>query len=293
MRSLSMALLFCAVAALTAGCTVKEEAASGVTVRVATTVAPVAGFVEKVGGARVHVTLMVPPGANPHTYEPRPSQLKEVSRADLYVKVGSGVDFEVVWLGRLLAMNPGLPVVDASAGVRLISDEGAGRGAHAGADPHIWLSPRNAAVMAENIFRGLAAADPGGREYFRANLERFRGELEALDRELRALLAGKEGRKVVVYHPAWTYFTEEYGLVQVPVERGGREPTPGSIAGLIKEARMEGVEVILASPEFSTRSAELIARETGARVVLVSPLDRDYFANMRGIASAFAGPPPR
>jgi len=291
MRSLLTALLL--FAALAAGCAVKEEAASGVALRVATTVAPVADFVEKVGGERVSVTIMVPPGANPHTYEPRPSRLREVSRADLYVKVGSGVDFEVVWLPRLLATSPGLPVVDASAGVRLIPGEGAGRGAHAGADPHIWLSPRNAAVMAENIFRGLAAADPGGRGYYRENLERFRAELEALDRELRERLAGKEGRKVVVYHPAWTYFTEEYGLVQVPVERGGKGPTPGSLAGLIKEARMEGAEVILASPEFSTRSAELIAREIGARVVLVSPLDRDYLASMRRIASAFAGRQPR
>lgn len=297
-----------------AGCREKEAPAS--VLRVVATVPPVAGFVERIGGDRVDVTVMVPPGASPHAFEPRPSQMEAVSRAELYVKVGSGIEFELAWMPRLVSLNEAMTVVDASRGVDIIEYDGGqaheedGHEGHddeegheemvhedhdghdhdheGGADPHIWLAPDNAAVMARNIYEALASADPEGRDYYRANLEGFTEELRALDGALSEVLSGLRGRKIMVYHPAWTYLTNEYGIVQVPIEREGKEATPSGIASLIAQARADDVRVIFASPEFSTRSAEVVAREIGGRVVLVSPLEKDYVENMKKVAAAFA-----
>jgi zinc transport system substrate-binding protein len=271
--------------------------------RVVATLGPVGEFVRAVGGERVEVTVMVSPGASPHTYEPRPSQLVDVSRASLYAKVGSGVEFELVWMDRLLAMNAGMRVIDCSRGVEIIGRDGdadfdTGDGdheedggedahAHGSVDPHIWLSPANAALMVENIYTALVDADPDGIDDYTKNRDSYLAGLRKLDGEIREILAAKKGRVILVYHPAWSYFAREYGLEQVAIERGGKEATPRGIGSLIKQAEREGVTVIFASPEFDPRSAEVIAREIGARVELISPLGAGYTENMLKAARAF------
>lgn len=292
-----MAMLAALLIAVTAGCDREDKEAEGI--RVVTTVPPLAGFIERLGGERVSVTVMVPPGANPHTFEPRPSQLKEVSRAVLFVKVGSGMDFELAWMDKLLAMNRTMFVVDSSIGVELLESQGKDHGdgpndedededRHEAGDPHIWLSPKNAAIMAENIFEGLKEIDPEGSDYYAGRMGAFLTELEELDAKIRESLSGHSGEKVLVYHPAWSYFTAEYGLVQVPIEVEGKEATPRGLRSLIEQARREGIKTVFASPEFSTRAAEVVAKEIGGTVVLISPLEKDYAANMLRVARAFS-----
>jgi zinc transport system substrate-binding protein len=279
---------------LAAACTGPESKGDGL--KVIVSLQPLAGFVEKVGGDKVHVAMMVPPGASPHTYEPRPSQLKEVSTADLFVKVGSGVEFELVWMDRIIGVNKKMPVVDCSVGVELIGadvhNEGHDEGRedvarrHAGADPHIWLSTRNAGIMVNNIYEGLALTDPANSDYYAGNRDRFFAELDALDNEIERILSKKKTRRVMVYHPAWAYLARDYGLEEVPIERAGKEASPAGIAGVVRQAREHGIKVIFASPEFSTRSAEVVAKEIGGRVVLLSPLEKDYIKNLKKVAEA-------
>lgn len=260
-----------------AGCTgVEQPDTPGDTIAVAVTIPPQAEFVERVGGDRVRVVVMVPPGASPHTYEPTPGDLATVSSAAMYAKVGSGVEFERAWMDKITGLNPAMLVVDCSEGVDLIE-----------ADPHIWTSPRNAGIMVENIYTGLVTVDPEQQEYYRQNRDAYLQELESLDREIRQAVEESGTEKIMVYHPAWTYFAAEYGLVQVPIEEEGKEPAPQTLSRLIEEAKAENITVIFAEPEFSTRSAEVIAAEVGGRVVLVSPLARNYTANMRTVAEAF------
>ncbi len=144
--------------------------------------------------------------------------------------------------------------------------------------------------MVENIYTGLAAVDPEHQEYYRQNKDAYLQELESLDQEIRRAIEESGTREIMVYHPAWTYFANEYGLTQVPIEEDGKEPTPQGLERLIEEAKAENITVIFAEPEFSTRSAEVIAAEVGGRVVLVSPLARNYTANMRTVAEAFTTP---
>jgi len=264
---------------------------------VVVSILPQAEFAEKVGGDKVQVTVMVPLGASPHTYEPTPSQLKEVSKAKMYAKVGSGVEFELTWMDKIISVNREMLVVDCSKGIELIGEEHGHEGEHHehkeehkhhGADPHIWLSPKNAKIMVENIYQGLIQIDPPNQEYYARNKEKYLQELDELDNGIVQALSGKKNRKIMVYHPAWAYFVRDYGLEQIPIEKEGKEPTPQGIASLIKQAKENNITVIFASPQFSTKSAEVIAKEINGKVVLISPLEKNYLENMRKVAEAFA-----
>lgn len=286
------------LAAATAGCTGTERQQDGRVV-VAVTIPPEQEFVERVGGEHVRVVLLVPPGADPHTYEPPPGVLAEVAEADMYAAVGSGIEFELAWKDKIAAMNPEMLVVDCSRGIDLIaaaeSDEEEEHGEdeeghhHGGTDPHVWVSPRNAKIMVENICQGLAEVDPEHADDYRRNAEVYREELDALDAEIAGTLAESGVTKVMVYHSSWAYLARDYGLEEIPIESEGKEPSPQRIAHLITQAKEEHIRMIFVSPEHSTRSAEVIADEIGGTVVPVNPLAKDYLTNMRHAASVFAG----
>jgi zinc transport system substrate-binding protein len=272
---------------LTAGCTEDGTApARTPPLTVAVTIPPQKQFVERVGGDRVQVIVLVPPGASPHTHEPTPGQLAAIGRADLYIAVGSGIEFERTWMDKIRAINPGMPVIDSSEGVELITGNGYDGGKP---DPHIWLSPRSAMIMVENTYQGIAAVDPDHESLYRENRDAYLAELGTLDREISQSVAGRENRKIMVYHPAWAYLARDYNLDLIPIEEEGKDPTPRGLEELVRQARENMITVIFASPEFSTRSAEAIAGEIGGQVVLVSPLEEDYVGNLRRVSSAFAG----
>lgn len=289
MKSVWLAVLVCL--SLATGC-LNQRPTGEHEMRVAVTILPQAEFVERIGGDRVQVTVMIPPGASPHTYEPTPSQLTEVSKAALYAKVGSGIEFELAWMDKIIDLNRDLMVVDCSEGIELMhadqEDEDEQKDHKRGYDPHIWLSPKNAELMVENIYEGLIQVDPAHAETYTKNKEAYRQELGDLDTEIAQALSGKHNRKIMVYHPSWAYFCRDYGLEQVPIEEEGKEPTPRGIAHLIEQAKAYKITVIFASPQFSTESAEVVAREIGGKVVLVDPLDKNYTENMRKVAQAFA-----
>lgn len=262
-----------------AGCTGADgEMEDNDRIAVVVTIPPQQEFVERVGGDHVRVILLVPPGADPHTYEPAPAVLAAVAEADLYAMVGSGIEFEIAWGEKIAALNPDMTVVNCSQGVEFIA-----------ADPHIWTSPRNAKVMVENIRDGLIEADPENAEDYRRNAAAYLDDLDALDAEISALIAGSGVRVVLVDHPSWAYLARDYGFEEVAIESEGKEPSPKRIEHLIRLAEEEGIRVVFASPEHSTRSAGVIAEAIGGSVVTVSPLKKDYLDNMRQVAAAFAG----
>lgn len=258
---------------------------------VVVTILPLAYFAERVGGREVEVSALVPPGANPHSYEPSPRQLDALDRAGLCIKAGSGIEFELAWMDKLAALNRKMRVCDASRGIALIGIEGRcghDHGASRGADPHVWLSPANAVIIADNIRAALAEVDPARAEAYTANARALTEEMERLDRDIAATLSPARGRAFVVVHPAWGYFAARYGLTQVPVETGGKEPTWRELAAVVRRAREAGARTVFASPESGRRSAEVVAREIGARVVFIDPLAKDYAGNLRRVAAAIA-----
>jgi len=246
---------------------------------VAVSVLPQAYFVERIAAGRVRVEVMIPPGANPTTFEPSIASLKSLSGAVLYVALGHPhFAFEAAWIDRLLAEQPHLEVI------RAISER-----ADRNDDPHVWLSPRLVRVQAEDIGAALQKALPEGKDAFQASLVEFLSEIEALDAELRTRFEPYQGRKVFVFHAAWGHFTRDYGLVQVSLEEGARTPGAGALASFIEEAKRENARVIFVQPQFSKESARVVAEEIGAVVESVDPLAHDWPSNLRQVAAAFEG----
>lgn len=272
-------LVICGLLALGSGCLSGPPDGGGEgTITVAVTILPQEEFVRAVGGEHVRVLVMVPPGASPATYEPTTAQLVALSSADLYVKVGSPLPFETVYLPRLLETNPSLVVVDSGEGIGIIDN-----------DPHTWNAPSNAVIMVDRIATALAAFDPARGDEYLQNRDAYLAELAVLDADIRAMLEGREGRSFMVFHPAWGYFAREYDLVQIPIETEGKEPSPGQIAALIRQAEEEEITVIFVNPQMSTESAGVIAGQIGATLVPADPLARNYTENLRTFAEHIAG----
>ena len=255
-------------------------------------IAPQKYFVQQIGKDRVEVGVMVPPGADPHTYEPRPRQMVAISRARAYFAVG--VALEKKWLHKFAAANPQMAVVHTDSGIEKLplSASGHQTGAgHAvdhqsasGLDPHIWLSPPLVKIQARAISAALQEIDPAHRSVYRANLLEFDAALDRLDAELKIALAGKQGLAFMVFHPSWGYFAHAYGLRQIAVEFEGKEPKAAHLKELIELARDRGIRVVFAQPQFSSKSAELIAGEIGGRVAFADPMAGDWAANLRQLA---------
>ncbi|MBK1720861.1 metal ABC transporter solute-binding protein, Zn/Mn family [Thiocystis violacea] len=266
-------------------------------IRVFVTILPEQTFVERVGGPHVAVEALVRPGFSPHAYEPTPNQITHLAKADVYF--GIGLPFESAWKTRIRAVNPEIHFVDLSEGIRhrqLEAHDDDPRDAHADhhdhasseQDPHLWTSPPLVIDMAERIAATLAAIDPAHAADYAARLAGFKAELDQLDHDIRAELAGLSHRRFMVYHPAWGYFADTYGLTQIPIEAEGKEPGPQQLTTLIDQARREDVRVIFVQPQFAKKAAEQIAREIGGRVEVVDNLAPDYIATMRKVAALIA-----
>ncbi|MEW7981768.1 MAG: zinc ABC transporter substrate-binding protein [Candidatus Sedimenticola endophacoides] len=273
--------------------------------RVFVSIPPQQYLVEGIAGDLLEVEVMVGPGQNPATYEPLPRQMARLSGALLYYRIG--VPFERVWMKRMLANNPSLEALDARQGLALRAIEAHGHaekddddhghpddhgqddhGHPGGDDPHIWLSPRRMARMSDLLLERLVRLAPGHEAVMRANHHALRGRLEALDRELQTLLAPLRGRAFLVYHPSWGYFADDYGLHQVPIEAGGREPGARALVGLIEQARAERVRSIFVQRQFAQDQARALADAVGARLVVIDPLSGAYVENLRQAARAIA-----
>ncbi len=234
---------------------------------VAASIPPIADFVREVGGGRVDVLLMVPPGASPHTYEPTPSQMRQLAQARLLFINGVGLEF---WAEKAAdAAGPSLQVVVLSKGMEIL-----GKTAHGGGNPHIWLSPVRAQEYVKRIRDALVAADPDGADEYRANADAYLKQLQALDAEIRAAVKTFKSREMVTFHASWVYFIHDYGLHQAAVleTTPGKEPSAAEIARIVEIIRKTHAPAVFAEPQFSPRAAQVIADEAGVPVLTLDPL---------------------
>ncbi|MGB3750303.1 MAG: zinc ABC transporter substrate-binding protein [Arcobacteraceae bacterium] len=262
-------------------------------------------FLEKIGGDKVNITLMVQPGDSPHMYEPKPSQMKDISKADIYFSLG--VEFEDVWLEKLTNQNKSMIVRSMSDNITRIAmvkhshgEEENGHDEHdhdehqdnthdVKKDSHIWTTPANVKIMAQNIYNILSLMDRENEAYYKKNLTAFLKEIHNTDKTIKELLSKiPTHSKFMVFHPAWGYFAKEYHLEQIAIESGGKNPKPKQIAHLIEEAKEEKVRAVFTAPEFSTKVAEQIAKEVGIPVVKMSSLDPKWSESMIKLAKNIA-----
>jgi zinc transport system substrate-binding protein len=249
-------------------------------------------FVERIGGSRVQVSVMVGQGQGEETYEPTPRQMARLAQARLYFRIG--IPFEDVWLGPIIKVNPNIEMVDCRQGIPLLSmrnnlEAGNRHGAHGATDPHIWTSPPLVKIMAAHIRNVLVTVDPTHSGQFEENYQAFIQDLDELDQFIRRTLMGITHRRFMVFHPAWGYFAHTYGLEEIAIEQAGKKPSAKALAALIKQGRQEGIRAIFVQKQFSRANAELIARAIGAKVIALDPLAEDYGRNLRHVATVLAG----
>lgn len=256
---------------------------------VACTIPPQEEFIRAIAGeSNVSVLVMVPPGASPHTFEPTPSQIAELEHADLYVALGSGVEFENRWIERIQKLYPDLKVVNSSRTIPLLSGSGHGD-EEKGTDPHVWMSLTNAATIVRETCDGMVEIEPGRKDLYEQNRDNYLARLNQVDDSIHNSLQDLSSRTILVYHPAFGYFCRDYNLTQMAAEEAGHEPSAQGLAVLITKAKTLGITFIFAEPETSTRQAETLAKELNGTVILISPLAGNYLENMQEIAQKIAG----
>jgi zinc transport system substrate-binding protein len=267
-----------------------SEARSNDKLSVFVSIAPQRYFVQQIGKELVDVHAMVPPGADPHTYEPKPRQMVSLVTAKLYFAIG--IEFEAARLKKILSTNPQIKVVHTDEGIQKISmTEGThhseGQHDRSGLDPHIWLSPPLVMIQSRTILKALQEVDPANRSSYEANYKAFITELVDLDADFKKIFADRQGLRFMVFHPSWGYFARSYGLVQVPIQIEGKSPKPAQLLELIEYARGNNIKIVFVQPQFSSKSAELIAREIGGEVAFVDALAENWSENLREVAGKF------
>lgn len=271
---------------------------------VVVSILPQSEFVARIAGSKVKILTLVGPGASPHSYEPTPRQMADLSGASLWLTIG-GVEFEKALMPKVKALYPRLGIVDTAAGVKFRtleshSHEGeaaasgaapaaAGEGDHdeeGGPDPHVWLGRDAVKVQLSAATEALCALLPADAALFRKNRDAYVAEIDAAFASLAKDLAPLKGRKVFVYHPSFGYFLDSFGILQEAVELGGKEPTQKSLASLIAEAKADGAKVVFVQKQFSTNAARTVAAAIGGVVVEVDPLAPDWLANIKAMGAA-------
>ena len=255
---------------LLCGCITQQEKGED-KIKVVVSIPPLYEFVKEIGKDRVEVEILLPPGANPHTFEPTPKQIKYLQNADLIIINGGGLEF---WIDNLLKLKgTKAKVIDTSKGVQLIYEGER-------ANPHIWLSPKNAKIQVENIYRALIEIEPSFKYYYYQNKEEYIKKLEELDEYAKQKFKNKDRRTMLSLHSAWAYLARDYNLTLITILENDREPSPKHLMWVIKKAREEKISHIIVEKELNPKSAEVIAKEINATLVFVEPLSTNYIQSM-------------
>ena len=281
-----------------AGCAPQKPKPDAGKLSVFVSIVPQAYLAQRVGGQRVTVEALVQPGQSPHNFAPTTAQMARLAGSRIFFTVG--VNFEKSVVAKIAAAHPHLKIVDTRQGIRLRqmtarhdhehhaehghTDEHAPGREPVAPDPHVWLSPRNAVIIARNISQALKAADPAHAAEYEKNLAACVADLKALDARIAAALAPLKGREFMVFHPAFGYFADDYGLKQLPVEIEGKDPDARALGHLIETAKAKKIRIIFVQPQFSSKRAQAVAEAIGGAVVPMDPLARDYLGNLGDMA---------
>ncbi|MBN2571106.1 MAG: zinc ABC transporter substrate-binding protein [Ignavibacteriales bacterium] len=242
-------------------------------IKIAVSILPFADFVENIGGDLVDVIVMIPPGVEPHTFEPTPQQLKELSDAKLYLRVGEILEFENHWLDKIKSNAKSVDIIDCSKNIRLINN-----------NPHYWTAIKEVKIIVENIYVALCSKFPDHREIFERYKNRYVAKMDSVENLYHEDLLKLEGKVLLDYHPAWIYLANAYGIVEINIEQEGSEPKPGELKKLVDIAKEKNIKAIFVSPQFDFSNAQTIAKEINAEVVEIDPLPEKFLDNFENVA---------
>jgi zinc transport system substrate-binding protein len=252
-------------------------------------------FVGRIGGDLVNVNVVVGEGDDPHTYEPKPQQMKDMGEADIYFAIG--IEFEKIWLPKFTNLNKDMNVIHIDKSIEKIpmaehhhfDEHGAELNKEVSnvdehrLDPHVWLSTNNAFIISDVILKALTEEDPDNAKTYRKNHEKLINDINELEKGIQESLNDYKNRKFLVFHPAWGYFARDFNLEQIPVEVEGKEPSPKELVELIEYADSMGIRIVFVSPQFSKESAQTIAESINGTTATINPLAEDWIENMKRV----------
>lgn len=248
-------------------------------------------FLDTLVRDKYEIYTVIPSGSNPETFDPSPSQMVKVGKSKAYYQIGK-LGLENTWLNNIKYNNPDMVIVDCSQGIDVLEDhheQGDINGhSHPNGDPHIWSSTKTALIVAKNMYNSLILLDKGNQELYLDNFINLERRINRTDSIIKTYLANAPSKSFIIYHPALSYFSNEYGLNQLTIEVDGKAPTPKQLSQLIQRAKKENVKVIFVQAEFDQKNAEVIAEETGAKIVPFNPLSYNWDKEMINIAKALA-----
>ena len=251
------------------------------TIKVVTTTTDTKSIAEMIGGDKVSVSSIATGYQNPHFVDPKPSYIIGLTKADLFVTIG--LDLETGWSPQLLSSSRNNKIqkgsqgyVDASEGISLLqvpsSLNRAEGDIHIYGNPHYWLDPMNGKVIARNIANGMERVDPSNKSVYEKNLQSFYSKIDAKMKEWQSKMAAFKGSKIIAYHNEWVYFETRFGLqvVDFMEPKPGIPPTPSQLVKVIKEIKANNIKVIISSPYFTTSSSDVVAKQTGVKVLTLA-----------------------
>ena len=259
-------------------------------------------FVEKIVKDKFTINVMVKPGASPHNFEPKPSQMKSLVASKVYFLIGDAT--EKNWIEKFKQNAKNTLFVDTTIGFEKIEmakheheevaqhdhkkDEKDEEHDHSGLDPHIWLDPVLVKIQAKNIYEAMIKIDSANSDFYKTNYEEFIKELETLDSNIKTILAPHKDKAFMVFHPSWGYFAKRYDLEQISIEIEGKEPKPNELVELIEESKKHDIKIVFVSPQFSQKSAQAISKNIGANVVAIDPLSDNWNENLQKVSNEIA-----
>ena len=252
---------------------------------------PIQYFADQIVGNIYTSEVVVPPGVGPETYNPTPRQMSGMARASSYFAYGY-LGFEDAFMEKFQSINPNLVFVNTSQGVDMIHSEDHHHGdlqPEKGVDPHTWSSPSGARIVARNIFEAMVKIDPANKERFQSNFTRLMAKIDSVDHVVELILTNIPSRKFMVFHPALGYFARDYHLEQLSIEFEGKIPTPHHVQKMVELARDQKIAYIMIQREFDVENVEIIAKETGSKIIQIDPLAYDWPAEMISLAHKMAG----
>jgi len=240
-------------------------------------------FVEKIAGDLVDINVLLPPGANPRYYSIMPSQMKEISRSLVWLRIGQ-IPFEKSWAQKIRQTNPNMKVYDTSVQADWIISK-MDTVNFKGVDPHIWMSPLEVKKIANESYKALIKTLPEDSVIFTANYKKWILEIDSLNREIKNSFKNLLQRKFIIFHPSLTYFSRDYNLEQIPIEIEGKEPSTRQIRDLIDLAKREKLHIVLLQRGFNMENARQIAHEINGKIIIIDPFDEHWEKQLKNISS--------
>lgn len=251
---------------------------------VAVSIVPQETFVKAVGGDLVEVVTMIPSGQNPENFQPTPNLLEKFSKSKIYFSIGVPTENSSI-LPKAKDLNSSLKIINLDKEVaKIYPDREFAPGKR---DPHIWLSPKRTKIMINIIKEELSKIDPKNKSVYGKNADEYVKKLDKIDSAIKSSLTNFKNKSIIVYHPAFGYFCDDYGLNMIALEAEGKESSPQDLQKIIDMTKEKEIKTIFYQAEIDSKQAKTFADEIGGKAELIAPLSPDYIENLEKIANAF------